>query len=93
MLSRLLGLLLTLQHGVHRAACIVQTASKAIIVDTDIYSDVDDVGALAVANVMHNCGYAKLVGVATSTQSKYGVMAIDVSLDTESYIKPSCGTN
>jgi hypothetical protein len=49
-----------------------------IIVDTDIFSDVDDVGALAVANVLHNCGLADLLGVVVNTNSKYGALAASV---------------
>lgn len=48
---------------------------KPIIIDTDIFSDVDDVGALAVANVLHHCGYASLEAVMINTGSKYGALA------------------
>ena len=51
---------------------------QPIILDTDIMSDVDDVGALAVANVLHNCGLADLRGVAINTHSKYGATAANV---------------
>ena len=47
--------------------------------DTDIMTDVDDVGALAVANVLHNCGLADLRGVAINTHSVYGSLATSVS--------------
>jgi hypothetical protein len=46
-----------------------------IIIDTDIYSDVDDVGALAIANILHNCGLADLRGVVVNERSKYGALA------------------
>lgn len=49
--------------------------AKPIIIDTDIFSDVDDVGALAVANVLHNRGLADLRGVIIDTNSKYGALA------------------
>jgi len=49
---------------------------KPIIIDTDIYSDVDDVGALAVANVLHNCGIAQLKAVMVNSPSKYGSPAV-----------------
>ncbi|KAK6071538.1 inosine uridine-preferring nucleoside hydrolase [Seiridium cupressi] len=48
---------------------------KPIIIDTDIFSDVDDVGALAIANVLHNCGLADLRGVVVNERSKYGALA------------------
>ncbi|KAK7757480.1 hypothetical protein SLS62_000495 [Diatrype stigma] len=49
--------------------------TKPIIIDTDIFSDVDDVGALAVANVLHNRGLVDLRGVVIDTNSKYGALA------------------
>lgn len=51
---------------------------QPIIVDTDIMSDVDDVGALAIANVLHNCGMADFRGVAIDTHSQYGALAASV---------------
>ena len=51
---------------------------QAVIIDTDIMSDVDDVGALAVANILHNCGLADLRGIVVNTQSKYGALATNV---------------
>ena len=53
--------------------------AKAIIIDTDIMTDVDDVGALAIANVLHNCGLCDLRGVVVNTQSRYGALATSVS--------------
>lgn len=52
--------------------------SKLIIIDTDIFSDVDDVGALAVANVLHTCGIADVQGVIINTDSQYGSLAASV---------------
>ena len=52
--------------------------AQPIIIDTDIMSDVDDVGSLAVANVLHNCGLADLRGVAINTHSRYGALAANV---------------
>lgn len=51
---------------------------KPIVIDTDIFSDVDDVGSLAVANVLHNYGLADLRGVAVNTHSEYGALAVSV---------------
>lgn len=48
---------------------------EPIIVDTDIFSDVDDVGALAIANVLHSCGFANLKAVMINTGSKHGCLA------------------
>ncbi|PTB68382.1 nucleoside hydrolase [Trichoderma citrinoviride] len=48
---------------------------QPIIIDTDLFSDVDDVGALAVANVLHSCGLADLKGVVLNTPSNYGPLA------------------
>ena len=52
---------------------------QPIIIDTDLFSDVDDVGALAVANILHNCGLADLKGVVLNTPSHYGPLAASVS--------------
>lgn len=77
-------------HGVNRLILILISAShvlgallqggqaQPIVLDTDIMSDVDDVGALTVANVLHNCGLADLHGVAINTQSEYGALAASV---------------
>lgn len=51
---------------------------QAVIVDTDLMSDVDDVGSLAVVNVLHNCGLADLRGVVINTHSRYGALAANV---------------
>ncbi|KAI1106225.1 nucleoside hydrolase [Jackrogersella minutella] len=48
---------------------------KPIIIDTDIFSDVDDVGSLATANVLHNYGFVDLRGIAINTHSQYGALA------------------
>ncbi|KAI1465458.1 nucleoside hydrolase [Daldinia caldariorum] len=49
--------------------------ANPVIIDTDLFSDVDDAGALAVANVLHNYGLADLRGVAVNTCSRYGALA------------------
>lgn len=51
---------------------------QPILIDTDIMSDVDDVGAIIIANVLHNCGLADLRGIAINTHSKYGSLAANV---------------
>ncbi|EGR47486.1 uncharacterized protein TRIREDRAFT_64274 [Trichoderma reesei QM6a] len=48
---------------------------QPIIIDTDLFSDVDDVGALAIANVLHNYGLADLRGIVLNTPSHYGALA------------------
>ncbi|KAJ5973691.1 hypothetical protein N7481_010901 [Penicillium waksmanii] len=72
---------------------------QPIIIDTDIFGDVDDVGALYVANILHNCGLADLRGVAVNTNSQYGALAVSVSntiqarktgWDTLTFIKSIC---
>ena len=52
--------------------------AKPIIIDTDIFSDVDDIGALAVANTLHNCGIVDLQAVVINTESEYGSLAASV---------------
>ena len=62
------------------AKCIsTELSPKRIIIDTDIFSDVDDIGALAVANTLHNCGIVDLRAVVINTQSEYGALAASVS--------------
>lgn len=51
---------------------------QPIIIDTDLFGDVDDVGALTIANVLHNCGLADLKGIAINTPSQYGAPAASV---------------
>ncbi|MCW2875950.1 MAG: Inosine-uridine preferring nucleoside hydrolase 3 [Sphaerisporangium sp.] len=48
-----------------------------LIIDTDIYSDVDDAGALAIANAMVDSGEAKLLAVMVDTPSRWGAPAAD----------------
>jgi len=62
---------------------------KKLIIDTDIFSAVDDVGALAIANVFHNTGGAEIVGVVVNTPSKWGPLAVSVS--PSSMYSPSLG--
>ncbi|KII83357.1 hypothetical protein PLICRDRAFT_47242 [Plicaturopsis crispa FD-325 SS-3] len=47
-----------------------------LIIDTDIYSDCDDVAALALANLFHARGQIELLGVAVDTPSRYGAPAV-----------------
>jgi hypothetical protein len=62
------------------ASCLsTELSTKPIIIDTDIFSDVDDVGALAVANTLHNCGIVDLQAVIINTPSEYGALAASVS--------------
>jgi hypothetical protein len=52
---------------------------QPIIIDTDLFSDVDDVGALTIANVFNNCGLADLRGIVINSPSQYGALAASVS--------------
>ena len=52
---------------------------QPIIIDTDLFGDVDDIGALAIANVLQNCGLADLKGVIINTPSEHGAPAASVS--------------
>jgi len=51
---------------------------KKLIIEADIFSSADDVGALAIANVFHNAGNAEIVGVMVNTPSKWGPLAVSV---------------
>ncbi|KAJ9640555.1 hypothetical protein H2204_003183 [Knufia peltigerae] len=57
------------------ASSAVKGHGQPIIIDTDLFGDVDDVGALTIANVLHNCGLADLRGIAINTPSQYGAPA------------------
>lgn len=57
-----------------------QTPSSApvhLIIDTDIFSDTDDAGALAIANAAQDNGRVDLLGVMVDTPSKWGAPAVD----------------
>ena len=72
----IVAVLITWTGGDPNATC--NRYGQPIIIDTDIMSDVDDVGALAVANVLHNCGLADIKGVVVNTHSNYGALATSV---------------
>ncbi|MQA81377.1 MAG: nucleoside hydrolase [Streptosporangiales bacterium] len=48
-----------------------------LIIDTDIFSDVDDAGALAVAHALADAGQVKLLAVMVDTPSRWGAPAVD----------------
>jgi hypothetical protein len=73
--------LVTILSGVfEKTEAIKAPASRGqpIIIDTDLFSDVDDVGALTIANVLHNCGLADLRGVVINSPSHYGASGASV---------------
>ena len=59
---------------------LVVLANAERIIDTDTFFVVDDVGALAIANVFHNTGDAEVVGVMVNTPSKWDLLAVSVRL-------------
>ena len=73
-----ISLLLLFVVSVKNVIASTSSHAQAILIDTDIMSDVDDVGAIAVANVLHNCGLADLRGITINTHSKYGALASEV---------------
>ena len=48
-------------------------APVPLIIDTDLGFDVDDVGAVAVGNHLHDIGAANLLGVVHNTGFYYGI--------------------
>ena len=61
------------------ANCLsTELSPKPIIIDPDIFSDVYDIGAIAVANTLHNCGKVDLRAVVINTPSEYGALAASV---------------
>lgn len=49
---------------------------KKVVLDTDLGSDADDVGALALANLFHNRHIIDLLAVTYTTSSLYGPLAV-----------------
>jgi hypothetical protein len=48
-----------------------------LIIDTDIFTNADDVGALAIANTLQDEGAVRLLGVMVSSPSRWGAGAVD----------------
>ncbi|KAL7920776.1 Inosine/uridine-preferring nucleoside hydrolase domain-containing protein [Trichoderma austrokoningii] len=71
-----LAILLSAIFGLTGAATPSPKRGQPIIIDTDLFSDVDDVGALTIANVLHNCGLADLRGVVINSPSYYGALGV-----------------
>ena len=67
-------------HATKAVSMSSRGAGQPIIIDTDLFGDVDDVGALTIANVLHNCGLADVKGIAINTHSKYGAPAASVRI-------------
>ncbi|CAI4214286.1 unnamed protein product [Parascedosporium putredinis] len=57
---------------------IAARSARMVVIDTDLFSDVDDVGSLAIANVLHGCNVVNVTGIAINTHSKYGALAASV---------------
>lgn len=80
-LSAAAGLIATLEPAAsaspQRPGSAPSAAPARLIVDTDIFGDVDDTGALAVANASIDNGKADLIGVMVDTPSKWGAPAAD----------------
>lgn len=79
---RFIYFLMVAVGGVIGSAQATETLTKGgqpIIIDTDLFSDVDDVGALTIANVLHNCGLADLRGIVINTPSHFGALGASVS--------------
>ncbi len=55
-----------------------RTRPIPVIVETDIFSDVDDVGALALVHAFADRGRAELLSVGVNTRSRYGHQAVRV---------------
>jgi inosine-uridine nucleoside N-ribohydrolase len=55
--------------------------SVRLFIETDIFADVDDVGALAVGLSLQRLGECRIVGVGVNTPSKWGPRAVQAVLD------------
>jgi len=49
---------------------------KHLIVETDVFSDVDDIGALAIAHALADEGRCEILAIGVNTPSIYGVPAV-----------------
>lgn len=63
--------------GVPKETTLVTAQPVPLIIDTDFSSDVDDVGALAIANALVDNGEARLLAVMVNTPSRWGAPAVD----------------
>lgn len=79
-LISLLTIVLSGTLGLARATKPSANGGQPIILDTDLFSDVDDVGALTIANVFHSCGLADLRGIAINSPSHYGALGASVRM-------------
>ncbi|GGM62157.1 nucleoside hydrolase [Microbacterium saperdae] len=52
-----------------------------LLIETDVYSDVDDIGALAVACALSAAGRAKILSIGVNTPSRFGPLAVRALLD------------
>lgn len=53
----------------------------ALVIETDIFADVDDVGALAVAHALADLGLADVLAVGVNTPSRWGAHAVQAVAD------------
>ncbi len=51
---------------------------KKIFIDTDLGGDCDDVGAIALANILNRLGECELIGMTHTTSSNWGPACIDI---------------
>jgi len=73
-----LSLLVTLVSGCGSSWFAGGTKPVSIIYDTDIGTDVDDAGALAILHVLADKGEAKILAAISANQNKWSAPAIDV---------------
>jgi inosine-uridine nucleoside N-ribohydrolase len=71
------------------ATCSVSAAARAsgLIIDTDIFGDVDDVGAIAIANAMADNGETDLLAIVVNTHSRWSAPCAGVL--TQFYDRPA----
>jgi hypothetical protein len=64
--------------GAGPAAAAPSTGAPVpLIIDTDLFTNADDAGALAVANALQDQGAVRLLGVMVDTPSRWGAPAVD----------------
>ncbi|MHC9046519.1 nucleoside hydrolase [Microbacterium saperdae] len=56
-------------------------AVPLLLIETDVFSDVDDLGALAVACALAASGHAKILSIGVNTPSRFGPLAVRALLD------------
>jgi inosine-uridine nucleoside N-ribohydrolase len=73
--------------GLVVSASAATASASGLVIDTDILGDVDDVGAIAIANAMADNGETELLAIVANTHSRYSAPCAGVLI--QFYGRPS----